>query len=67
MTTTAAAPCRARIVRVQNGPAMRTTQFVCSCGAASPEAANPDVALIAKRSHLIEKSLHSARVAGEAS
>lgn len=60
-------PCRARIVRVQNGPAMRTTQFVCSCGTASPEAVNPDVALIAKRSHLREKSLHSARVAAEAS
>jgi hypothetical protein len=59
--TTAPKPCRARIVRVQNGPAMRTTQFVCSCGAASPEAANADVAIIAKRSHLMEVGLADRR------
>lgn len=42
-----------RIVRRQAGP-LWTHQFVCECGAASPASHNRDVAIIARRAHLIE-------------
>lgn len=43
----------ARIIRRQAGP-LWTHAFLCSCGAASPAAHSRDVAIIARRAHLLE-------------
>lgn len=42
-----------RIVRRQAGP-LFAWQFICDCGMASPSAHNKDVAVIARRAHLLE-------------
>lgn len=52
MTAPVVVDHRPRIVRTNTVPGLETHQFVCSCGAASPESVDKYVAIIARRSHL---------------